>query len=895
MTIVETCLNFRSDFHLVGRVKKLITAIQRKLWSLNLFESEVAEENVRDLERITTRVFLVALLGCCAIAGFYIFIVRQEQLITVLHPTANEYRSLYQDYSRSLLCPCSQLSVPYAKLLNVTYVLHQVCSSGMVSAEWLDYLISFNPAQINPIFGMECARDFRTFGALYFQLLDTFCSLARETIENEQTVSSSKELISSNVLSLDIYSQQVNATIEAFANTTLSRFTQMLTWIDIDNSANLFLAGTNDNFGVTDYGTSILIDYVYGSPNISATKVLDTCACASSITNYSLALLIYKNMSSVENFVRDFKEIPIGCIPYYGFSRSSIAWWYEKDYIEDIRQTYSDVQSQTAPEVEPLNQSISTRFYNRTMTDLLYAMFVESITEERAAFETFYSECAPRSCSYKIIRRREIFVGLLLLISVCGGLSRGLRLLIPLLTTCIFFCLEKWRNRSNGRSKYQFTLYMKCIFVFLAWNITFPNLRQALQNALVSIRSLNLYKTHSNNQADVHAQLIHTRVYLVALITCLSVLIFYFSVIERSGTETIPFPSPNDFERLLERYPNSVNCPCTHIAIPYGDFLTQFNVTSFHEACSNSTVPNAFSLGDPVEMSSTILNGTFFQAWKGVFASGIGLLCKMTHDYVDRGIRTFRSSPMLTYQMIPRHTFDYEVNATGSRFQSTLPIAFGQTLDLLPSMGKGNALISPFSANWDLVKDNDTLFHSELVIKTRAETGGTCSCLTDKFCSVPTLCFKPGEDPRPGPTGVRFGCTVLDSILESSLSCYYSLSCVNKTRGLMGLNGSVEDWMEQGYTIVLNASLTHFALNASLETLAHELFIESWTSEASYERFFNACAPTYCTGTYYHRFDAFDLLTAFLSVFSGLATLLRFLTPLVVSVFSKIRHRIRPS
>ena len=145
---METCLNFRSGLDLVGRIKKVFTAIQRKLWSLNLFESEVADENVRDQERITTRVFLLALLGCCAIAGFYIFISQQEQLVTVLHPSADEYRSLHKNYGRTLLCPCSQLSVPYAKLLNVTHVLHQMCSSGMFSAEWLDYLIAFNPTRV---------------------------------------------------------------------------------------------------------------------------------------------------------------------------------------------------------------------------------------------------------------------------------------------------------------------------------------------------------------------------------------------------------------------------------------------------------------------------------------------------------------------------------------------------------------------------------------------------------------------------------------------------------------------------------------------------------------------------------------------------------------------------
>ena len=458
VTIVGTCLGSLSGLDLVGRVKKLIEAIRQQLWSLNLFESEVAEGSVRDQERITTRVFLLALLGCCAIAGFYIFIVQQEQLNTVLHPSADEYRSLYENYGRSLLCPCSQLSVPYAKLLNVTYVLHQVCSSGMISAEWLNYLISFDPTPVASPTVARFATDFRIFGASYFQFLDTFCSLSSETIESEQTISRSKELINNNVLSPGIFSQQVNATIEAFVNTTLNRFTKMLAWIDMDNSVNQFLTGTNINFNAKLAGNEVLFEGVLVTVlyyiSHEALDIGSTCSCTKDTSSCRLALLLFKNGTLLFDYARYFEEIPMGCIPYYGFSRSSIAWWYERDYIEDIRESYTYViHSQSAPAVQPLNRSVSTRFYNRAVADLRNAMFVESTVKEAAIFDTFYSECAPKSCTYKIVRRREVFVALLLLISVCGGLARGLRFLIPLLSKCAFLCLEKWHSRNHTRRK----------------------------------------------------------------------------------------------------------------------------------------------------------------------------------------------------------------------------------------------------------------------------------------------------------------------------------------------------------------------------------------------------------------------------------------------------------
>ena len=427
-------------------------------------------------------------------------------------------------------------------------------------------------------------------------------------------------------------------------------------------------------------------------------------------------------------------------------------------------------------------------------------------------------------------------------------------------------------------------------------NVGGLGLRQAWKNIIASIRLLNLFKSHSTNQADLNRQYIHTRVYLLLLITCIAILLFRTSIIERSGTLTISSPSSNDYKRLLDLYPNSVNCPCTHISIPYGEFMTELRVTSFHQVCSTSTLSSILTVGGKPPLL-TFQPGDAFNAWRGTFLDGINGLCSIAQDYIGNSTQIFRSSPMLSYQMIPRTAFDGEVDVTVSNFQKALSITFTQLLDLLRSIVQGNALISMVPANWNVtVVDNTTLFRSEPVTHAHPDTNATCSCATDRFCSTPTVVHDRVQDKIIfTPPGIVFGCALLESVLQSSLTCFYSLACVNETRTLMGFRGSVKDWMERGYTLALNASSTHFALNDTLETLAYAVFIESWTSEASYERFFNACAPSHCTGTYHYRFDALELLTTFLSVYSGLVMALRFLTPHCVSLVSRVRNRIRPS
>jgi hypothetical protein len=91
----------------------------------------------------------------------------------------------------------------------------------------------------------------------------------------------------------------------------------------------------------------------------------------------------------------------------------------------------------------------------------------------------------------------------------------------------------------------------------------------------------------------------------------------------------------------------------------------------------------------------------------------------------------------------------------------------------------------------------------------------------------------------------------------------------------------------------LNATSTRFNINDTIETLAYEMFIESWTSNVSYERFFNSCAPAYCTYKVYYRFDALELLTTFLSVYVGLSLGIHIMVPYAVKMIKKIRNRFR--
>lgn len=77
-----------------------------------------------------------------------------------------------------------------------------------------------------------------------------------------------------------------------------------------------------------------------------------------------------------------------------------------------------------------------------------------------------------------------------------------------------------------------------------------------------------------------------------------------------------------------------------------------------------------------------------------------------------------------------------------------------------------------------------------------------------------------------------------------------------------------------------------------METLINRMFINRWHQELSYEAFLQGCAARECTYTLLYRFDALDVITTCVSVFSGLSVALRFLVPHLIAIFTQIRQRL---
>jgi hypothetical protein len=265
-------------------------------------------------------------------------------------------------------------------------------------------------------------------------------------------------------------------------------------------------------------------------------------------------------------------------------------------------------------------------------------------------------------------------------------------------------------------------------------------------------------------------------------------------------------------------------------------------------------------------------------------------------ESVKNNIETFLTSNMVANRVPARDQFHSEMNRTLSRFQQKVSTGFARNINLSRTMPQGNALIAAFVQNCKYVmnstkQDANTLFQSVPVEYSNKEHNTSCSCATLRTCTLPAHFYEVNE-PVYTVTGLVYGCYFLETVLLSSISCFYSESCIKDFRETMaeityGMLSSGSDY-PKGFS----GSSTRFNLDDRIETLANEMFIESWATNVSYETFFQNCAPAFCWYTYNYRYDALELFTTFMSVYAGLSLGIHFAVPHRMMFMKRIRMRI---
>jgi len=95
-------------------------------------------------------------------------------------------------------------------------------------------------------------------------------------------------------------------------------------------------------------------------------------------------------------------------------------------------------------------------------------------------------------------------------------------------------------------------------------------------------------------------------------------------------------------------------------------------------------------------------------------------------------------------------------------------------------------------------------------------------------------------------------------------------------------------WIEPRH-LIYDQGLSRFPPNTLISVILKNLMIESWNSSALYDRFYDSCAPSYCTYSKRTRTETVNsIILMLLSVIGGLTVVLRLITPHLVKCIIRL-------
>ncbi|CAF3968589.1 unnamed protein product [Rotaria sp. Silwood1] len=160
-----------------------------------------------------------------------------------------------------------------------------------------------------------------------------------------------------------------------------------------------------------------------------------------------------------------------------------------------------------------------------------------------------------------------------------------------------------------------------------------------------------------------------------------------------------------------------------------------------------------------------------------------------------------------------------------------------------------NGLISILGTNVEMELE-ETSANGQVLILPKTYNNGTCSCATSNLMNATNL----GD---PDQTGMPY---IVDI-----------------------------------FPLQFSSSVSNFAINDTIETIANRVFIDFWSNDTSYEQYYTACAPISCSYVKQQHLNPLYALTMFLNIFSGLSVVLKYIVPFLVRMAYKLLRHFKSS
>lgn len=398
---------------------------------------------------------------------------------------------------------------------------------------------------------------------------------------------------------------------------------------------------------------------------------------------------------------------------------------------------------------------------------------------------------------------------------------------------------------------------------------------------------INLFKTPTmrTDPFERRTAKISTWIYLVVLCLSIIIIVLSTSLNVRIENKIVENPSLNDFRDLEKKYSGSLQCPCSQIAIPHHSFISSF--PRFHPVCtswltSDQWIDDISSLDMHPRWS---LHRDFLRHGPTFFIS-LKTFCKLMETIVSDALYIFNQSSLISDQV----SSDVELKAR------TQQILDQFKLNTEAESKRSHALIRFQTATMYTTGETDVSWKKSLYLPyfhTISANIVNCSCELNDNCRQQLGFNIYNENSEDRIELFRIpkmfsGCFPLQSLLQSSLECFFNQTCTNPVLDRIYSFSKNHGKIWNNLTS-LKRNSTRFRPDMLIKDIIDEMMIDTWVDNIDYNGYYEKCAPKLCTYFLITHNNALYVFTTIISLLGGLVVSLRIIVPLIVTW---IRNRI---
>jgi hypothetical protein len=119
------------------------------------------------------------------------------------------------------------------------------------------------------------------------------------------------------------------------------------------------------------------------------------------------------------------------------------------------------------------------------------------------------------------------------------------------------------------------------------------------------------------------------------------------------------------------------------------------------------------------------------------------------------------------------------------------------------------------------------------------------------------------------------GCFIIQSLLQSSLECFFNQICLDRIQSEIQSQGSVN-------VTILSINSTRFSPQTLISALIDALMVQRWNELINYTQYYDQCAPKLCTYRITSHSSFSYVLVTLLSLCGGVVVGLKVFVPLII-------------